>query len=235
MKPIIITSILLVNCFMNQLQGQKLPVTGSLLSHDGIQSSFTSLFRDTTAVPGNTYWSEWLGGLKGSLISTGGLAVSSLLVYLSYSYSPTAGILGPGGFMIGLLGVAASIATLPLFVSGGVNRAGQKMNTGGKYWQAFVGSLAGTVVFLTLDLMVLNTSPGWAYVTIPLTFMALVPAASALTYQLFGNRNKTYSPVSLLNFTPGDFEFGKPVPVVYPDPYMQNKICTQISLLKISF
>ncbi len=226
--------VLLIGCFglftflgaQNQSESKKYGL------YPGAQYLNSTLTNDS--MPVNIFRGEWLGGLKGGLISTAGLGVSVYLVYLSYG-GPMSKELGPGGFVVGLLGTVLSLASIPILVTGGVDRAARRIHVQGKYGLGFTGALVSGAACLALNLAFLGNNASLAFVTIPVSTLVLIPAATAYFYNGFGKSAPIESQASLFNIHSGNFGLGAPTPVVYRNPVMGGKVCTQFSLLSVSF
>jgi hypothetical protein len=137
--------------------------------------------------------------------------------------------------VIGLFGAFGSIVAIPFVVSIGVNKAGGRAGAGGEYWQALSGAVISSVVLGAINAEVLRSYPKWVWFTAPASTLILIPAASALTYHLFSKNHRKQGSLSLLNMNKGKIGLGSLAPVIYPDPRMNNKICTQFSLLTVTF
>jgi hypothetical protein len=234
MKAITLCIMLLACCMSTNSMGQFLPAGQVAVSFAQNHAGSVNYYRDSLKKSGNPVLDEWKYGAKWALFSTAGIAFSALAMVVG----------GEGGAILGLFAGFVSICTLPVFVSIGVNKIGKMYNPAGKSWKAVVGATVGTGALLAIEIMIFNnrgnSSMGNSsvYMIFPMYLVgafAMVPLASVLTYNLFGHAPKATGNYSLLNFQNRKFQFGTPVPVVYPNPLMQGKICSQISLLSVAF
>jgi hypothetical protein len=222
MKTLVVCCVIIACCF---------PLSGhAQLRHDYYPDATLASQNfpgDTLPKPRKLYAREWFGGFKGALISTGGIVISTVLIMTTYSGTPS-GV----GFGIGIGCLLATVISQPFLVSYFAYKDGKKYFPEVRYWQPLTGALAvATLNYLVL----LSSDPDWVILTTPITGLILMPVVAALTGRLFYKPGVRSAPGALVNIHNGHVEFGTPVPVVYPNPLMQNKICSQISLLRLSF
>lgn len=184
---------------------------------------------DSVSKPKNPFLAEWNYGARWALFTTMGTAAVITGIFLLARSNE-------GAFYTSIPVGMISIIALPFLVSHGVNKIGRLYYPDGKAWMAFVGGLAGTAALIEMEILLVGSGRNFLMVfpIYALGAFAIIPVASALTYNSFGQRNKSMTTGSLLNIQNGSFKIGTPVPVVYPNPLMEGKICSQISLLKIT-
>lgn len=187
----------------------------------------------------SAFLQEWKGGIGGALISAGGVLSGFLISGLIERAIPDNGS-DEEMFGFGLLPVMFALSSVPVTVAWGVHRAGQAFNPEGEYWHAWVGSMVGVVVSIPVNSLIYKLansySDHWLVNLTPFILdpFVIIPFTAILSYNLLGRHKKHKDSTSLLNFKQGAFEMGSPIPRVYPNPYLHGKICSQVSLLRIS-
>jgi hypothetical protein len=176
---------------------------------------------------------EWKSGAKWALFSTAGVAAGGLMM-----------LAGEAGAYAGIFLGMGSLLVLPVFVGIGVHKAGKSFYTDGSFWKSFAGACAATAAVAAMEVAIFNNRgrssmgnasgllifPGYL-----LGAFVIVPLTSALTYNLLSHPAGGPGSNALLNFRNGTFSLGIPAPVVYPNPFANGRICSQINLLSVTF
>lgn len=225
MKTITILFACLLSCFIQMVSGQ------SVTSGQSANSQVVVI--NDSISPDIALGAEWKAGAKWALFSTAGVAAGGLLM-----------LAGEAGAYAGLYVGMGALLALPVFVAIGVNKAGKAFYPDGKLWKSLTGALVATAAVAAMEVAIYNNRgrssmgnasgllifPGYllgAFVVVPLT--------SALTYNLFSHLSGTPPSHALLNYSNGRFSLGMPAPLVYPNPFASGRLCSQISLLTVTF